>query len=76
MSARSILNHRRKYYSEFGEDGLLLYIVKRIEELTPLDDFLSSLALGMVSMEAILLYLQKLATGEYSLKQIQNNFLS
>jgi hypothetical protein len=39
MSARSILNHRRKYYSEFGEDGLLLYIIKRIEEVTSLDKF-------------------------------------
>ena len=39
MSPRSILNHRRKYYSEFGEDGLLLYIIKRIEKKTSLDKY-------------------------------------
>lgn len=40
MSPRSILNHRRKYYSEFGEDGLLLYIIKKIKEITTLEKFI------------------------------------
>jgi len=39
MSPRSILNHRRMHYSEFGEDGLLLYIIKKIEEKAFLDKF-------------------------------------
>ena len=39
MSPRSILNHRRKYYSEFGEDGLLLYIIKKIENKISLDKY-------------------------------------